>query len=78
MGLQLIVKADYKKIEKVLGDLMSECEVFPVAEDLLGLSISEHTLSSQGEDAIRRKLERLKRFDLWQGSWQSARRRWLS
>lgn len=78
MGLQLIVKADYKKIEKVLWDLMSECEVFPVAEDLLGLSISEHTLSSQGEDAIRRKLERLKRFDLWQGSWQSARRRWLS
>ncbi|MGH6228816.1 hypothetical protein [Klebsiella quasipneumoniae] len=24
------------------------------------------------------ELERLKRFDLWQGSWQSARRRWLS
>ena len=24
------------------------------------------------------ELERLKRFDLWQGSWKSARRRWLS
>ena len=24
------------------------------------------------------EFERLKRFDLWQGSWQSARRRWLS
>lgn len=78
MGLQLIVRADYKKIEKVLGELMSEREVFPVVEGLLGLSISEHTLSSQGEDAVLSKLERLKRFDLWQGSWQSARRRWLS
>jgi hypothetical protein len=35
MGLQLIVKADYQKIEKELGDLISECEVFPVAEGLL-------------------------------------------
>lgn len=34
MGLQLIVKADYQKIEKELGDLISECEVFPVAEGL--------------------------------------------
>lgn len=49
MGLQLIVRADYKKIEKVLGELMSECEVFPVAEGLLGLSISEHILSSRGK-----------------------------
>ncbi len=52
MGLQLIVKADYQKIEKELGDLISECEVFPVAEGLFGLAISEHTLSSQGEDAV--------------------------
>ena len=77
MGLQLIVKADYQKIEKELGDLISECEVFPVAEGLFGLAISEHTLSSQGEDAVLSKLERLKRFDLWQGSWQPGRRRWL-
>ncbi len=33
MGLQLIVKADLKKIEKTLGSLTSECEIFPVAED---------------------------------------------
>lgn len=52
MGLQLIVKADYQKIEKELGDLISECEVFPVAVGLFGLAISEHTLSSQGEDAV--------------------------
>lgn len=31
MGLQLIVKAERKKIEKSLESLISECEIFPVA-----------------------------------------------
>ncbi|HEM8141574.1 hypothetical protein ABN306_16540 [Providencia huaxiensis] len=77
MGLQLIVKADLKKIEKTLGSLTSECEIFPVAEGLFGISIPERTLSSVGEDVVLHKLEQLKRFDLWEGSWQKSKRRWL-
>ncbi|MBU9849860.1 hypothetical protein J1788_07295 [Rahnella aceris] len=77
MGLQLIVKAERKKIEKSLGSLTSECEIFPVAEDLFGISIPERILSSVGEDVVLQKLEQLKRFDLCQGAWQEPKRRWL-
>lgn len=73
MGLQLIVKAERKKIEKSLGSLTSECEIFPVAEDLFGISIPERILSSVGEDVVLQKLEQLKRFDLWQGAWQEPK-----
>ena len=75
MGLQLIIKADRKKIEKVLGSLTSECEIFPVAEGLFGISIPERSLSCEGEDAVLHKLEQLQRYDLWQGSWQESKRR---
>lgn len=77
MGIQLIIKADRKKIEKVLGSLASECEIFPVAEGLFGISIPERSLLSGGEDVVLHKLEQLKRFDLWQGSWQESKRRWF-
>lgn len=77
MGLQLIIKAERNKIEKALGSLTTECEIFPVAEGLFGISIPERSLSSAGESAILKKLEPLTRFDLWQGAWQEPRRRWL-
>lgn len=77
MGLQLIIKAERSKIEKALGLLTSECEIFPVAEGLFGISFSERSLSSAGESAVLKKLEPLTRFDLWQGAWQEPRRRWL-
>lgn len=77
MGRQLIVKADLKKIEKTLGSLTSECETFPVSEGLFGISIPKRTLSSVGEDVVLHKFEQLKRFDLWEGSWQKSKRRWL-
>ncbi|MEQ4454277.1 hypothetical protein ABNT06_23100 [Kosakonia sacchari] len=77
MGLQLIIKAERNKIEKALGVLTSECEIFPVAEGLFGISISERSLSSAGEAAVLKKLEPLSRFDLWHGAWQEPSRRWL-
>ncbi|EKY3243041.1 MULTISPECIES: hypothetical protein [Enterobacteriaceae] len=77
MGLQLIIKAERNKIEKALGSLTSECEIFPVAEGLFGVSISDRILSSAGEAVVQKKLEPLTRFDLWQGAWQESRRRWL-
>lgn len=77
MGLQLIIKAERSKIEKALGSLTSECEIFPVADGLFGISISDRSLLSVGEAAILKKLEPLTRFDLWQGAWQEPRRRWL-
>lgn len=77
MGLQLIIKAERNKIEKALGSLASECEIFPVAEGLFGISISERSLLSAGETAVLKKLEPLTRFDLWQGAWQEPRQRWL-
>ncbi|WP_330985495.1 MULTISPECIES: hypothetical protein [Enterobacterales] len=76
MGLQLLIKAERNKIEKALGTLTSECEIFPVDEGLFGISISEHNLLSAGEAAVLKKLEQLTRFDLWQGAWQEPRRRW--
>lgn len=77
MGLQLIVKTDRKHIDKSLGSLTSECEIFAVSDGLFGISIPERTLSSVGEDVVLQKLELLKRFDLWQGNWQEPKRRWL-
>lgn len=77
MSIQLIIKAEREKIEKALGSLTSECEIFPVAEGLFGISISERSLSSAGEAAILKKIELLTRFDLWQGAWQEPKRRWL-
>ncbi|HDZ8012867.1 TPA: hypothetical protein RUS85_003495 [Citrobacter amalonaticus] len=77
MGLQLIIKAERNKIEKALGSLTSECEIFPIAEGLFGISISERSLLSAGEADVLQKLEPLTRFDLWQGAWQEPRRRWL-
>ncbi|MDA3131221.1 hypothetical protein EGT71_20715 [Atlantibacter subterranea] len=77
MGLQLIVKADRKRIEKALGPLMSNYEVFPVAEGLFGISIPEQSISSVGEDVILLTLEQLEYFDLWQGAWKKPRRRWF-
>lgn len=77
MGLQLIVKADRKKIEKSLGTLTSECEIFPIEENLFGISIPSRIFSSVGENAVLKKLKKLKRFDLWQGSWQESERHWL-
>ena len=68
MGLQLIIKAERNKIEKALGSLTSECEIFPIAEGLFGISISERSLLSAGEADVLQKLEPLTRFD---------RRRWL-
>jgi hypothetical protein len=56
MGLQLIIKAERNKIEKALGSLTSECEIFPVAEGLFGISISERSLLSAGEAAILKNL----------------------
>jgi len=75
MGLQLIVKADRKKIEKALRSLTSECEIFQIAEALFGISIPERSLSSVGEDVILHKLAQLERFDLWQGPWLKYERR---
>ena len=77
MGLQLIIKAERNKIEKALGSLTSECEIFPVAEGFFGISIPERSLLSAGEAAVLKKLEPLARFDPWQGAWQEPKRRWL-
>lgn len=56
MGLQLIIKAERNKIEKALGSLTPECEIFPVAEGLFGISIPERSLSSAGESAVLKNL----------------------
>lgn len=73
MGLQLIVKADRNKIEKALGPLMSECEVFLVSPGIFGISIPEKSISVIGEKVVLHRLEQLERFDLWQGSWLKKR-----
>lgn len=52
MGFQLIVKADRKKIDKALGPLISEREVFPVVENLFGISIPARILSSVSEEIV--------------------------
>ena len=77
MGLQLIVKADRKKIENALGSLASECEVFPVVGGLFGISIPARSISFVSEDVVLHRLEQLEYFDLWQGAWHKSKRRWF-
>jgi len=70
MGIQLIVKADRNLIENALGDLYSDCEIFPISSGIFGLSIPVSIIAKVGEDKIFEKLEKMERFSLWLGQWQ--------
>lgn len=70
MGIQLIVKAERNIIENVLGDLYSDCEVFPISSGIFGLSIPVSIIDKVGEDEVFHKLEKMERFWLWLGQWQ--------
>ncbi|MCE9548687.1 MAG: hypothetical protein K8T25_24685 [Planctomycetia bacterium] len=71
MGFQVVVKADSQSaVETLLGDLASQCEIFPVEEGLIGVSIPTKILDAYGEGTINEKLKVRPFFDLWAGKWE--------
>ncbi|MFZ6769859.1 hypothetical protein ACO0LM_22630 [Undibacterium sp. Di26W] len=77
MGIQVIVKAKVASdIESALGDIASECEIFPIDSTSWGISIPAKLIEAIGEKNIRRALEKLDHFDLWAGVWTSTKPRW--
>ncbi len=71
MGLQLILLTQDKSVlDGVVGDAAAECEVFPIDDQLLGVSIPSRLVDAIGEATIRDRLTRWTHFDLWEGSWR--------
>lgn len=76
MGMQVIIKATSKiDIESVLGDIASQCEIFPIEAGHFGLSIPTKVFDSV-EHSVKTKLTALEHFDLWAGSWYKPKSKW--
>ena len=74
MGLQIILKAkDPLNVEKVLGEITSQSEVFQVNDGLFGVSIPTKVVDSIGEQILTRKLNTIEHFDLWEGVWKKPK-----
>ncbi|PXX33719.1 hypothetical protein [Undibacterium pigrum] len=74
MGIQIIVKAtSVSEIERALGEIASECEIFPIDAESWGVSIPGKLINVIGEDGIRASLSKLVHFDLWAGVWVNPR-----
>lgn len=71
MGMQVLVRAtNVSAVEKALGDLSDQAEVFPVSEGLVGLSVPTRVLDTFGEERVRGLIARLPVYDLWAGEWR--------
>lgn len=70
MGVQLVVTADTPlNVERALGQIAPECEIFPMAPGRIGLSVPTHVVDKVGEEVLRKRIAELRHFDLWQGQW---------
>ncbi|MFZ6759600.1 hypothetical protein ACO0K9_20530 [Undibacterium sp. Ji50W] len=77
MGIQVIVKAKVASdIESALGDIASECEIFPIDNANWGISIPAKLIDIVGEKNVRESLGKLDHFDLWTGVWMPTKPRW--
>ena len=76
MGIQVIVKTKAAdNIETALGRIASECEIFPIDTENWGVSIPGKVIDVVGEQQVEAALEKLEHFDLWAGTWKSAKPR---
>ncbi len=70
MALQFVIRAQHvEDIERELGQVFGECEVFPIRSGHFGLSIPQRTVEAVGEPNLRAALAALSHFDLWAGAW---------
>ena len=77
MGMQVIIKATAENdIESALGNIATQCEIFPIEASLFGLSIPTKVFDTVGEQAIKSKLASLEHFDLWAGYWRKPKSKW--
>lgn len=76
MGIQVIVKAKaISDIESAFGRIASECEIFSIDTEDWGVSIPGKIIETVGEQHVEAALEKLDYFDLWAGTWKSAKPR---
>lgn len=70
MGIQMIVKASHDTIEKALGNIYSDSEVFPISAGVFGVSITTNIIDKVGDEEVFRRFEQMEHFWLWLGKWQ--------
>ena len=70
MSKQFVIRAAGAESVKIaLGDIASQCDVFPMLDGHFGISIPTKVVDSTGEKRLSDRIESLKRFDLWAGNW---------
>jgi hypothetical protein len=73
MGLQLIVQAESEApIRRLLGDIATQTEIFNLEGELWGVCIPLKVVERVGEPVVRRRLNTLTVFDLYEGRWRYA------
>jgi hypothetical protein len=77
MAMQFVIEARKSlDVEKSLGDLAAHIEIFPMGENLFGVSIPTKLIDEVGEQIIQNKLKKLRHFELWEGAWKGPRFVW--
>jgi len=77
MGIQVVAEAStIAEVEKALGKIASECEVFAAGGGRFGVSVPTRLVDAVGEGAVRKALSRLRHFDLWEGKWNEPTKGW--
>lgn len=71
MALQLIVvNQPAEAVERQLGDLAIQCEIFPMSVRHVGVSVPKKVLESMGgEGPVRAKFSGMNYYDLFKGQW---------
>jgi hypothetical protein len=70
MALQFVIpKKSVEAISRQLGDIASQCEIFPMSADYVGLSVPKKVVESLGEAHVRERLTGLNYYDLYKGQW---------
>jgi hypothetical protein len=71
MALQIIIlNQPAEAISRQLGNIASQCEIFPMSGGYVGVSVPKKVLDSiGGEDRIREKITGMNYYDLYKGQW---------
>ncbi len=77
MGLQVIIEAPAQAdVERALGGLAAECEIFAMAPGRFGVSVPLRVVDTAGEPAVRKALSAFRQFDLYEGAWREPKKTW--
>ena len=82
MALQYIIKnANSSDITNIIDSLSGFIEVFPIDNQMTGLSVPTKVIDDLGEDAIKKAIRTFDTYDLYNGKWSRAKRQqgnWFS